>query len=168
MRLFSSFSEFEEYLDDGLLLCNLINSAAPNTIDFKKLNVKDKLNVYQKTENAQKFIAGAKSIGCQVVNLRAQDIVEGNKVLVYGIISQVMKIQLLSSISIFSYPSLGVLREDGESLQAFSKLYTDTLLLRWVNYILRASGCLRVCSDFSKDLSVQCLLFLCAAFFNHY
>ena len=149
---------FIECLDDGLLLCNLVNSAVPNTIDFKKLNVKDKLNVYQKTENAQKFIVGAKSIGCQVVNMRAQDIVEGNKVLVYGIIWQVMKIQLLSPISIFSYPLLGVLRDDGESLQVFSRSYPDALLLKWLNFILKAAGSRRICSDFSKDLSV-CFLF---------
>lgn len=73
----------------------------PNTIDESKLNVKDQsrhverksmklakfvpgeeeepktINIFQKTENLNIALNAAKKIGCTVVNMGAQDIVEG-------------------------------------------------------------------------------------------
>lgn len=62
---------------DGLLLCKLINLAQPDTIDERALNIKESLNVYQKTENVNLALNAAKAIGCQVVNIGAQDIIDG-------------------------------------------------------------------------------------------
>lgn len=62
---------------DGLILCKLINLANPDTIDERAINSKETLNVYQKTENINLALNAAKSIGCQVVNIGAQDIIEG-------------------------------------------------------------------------------------------
>lgn len=66
-----------ERAHDGLILCRLINLANPDTIDERALNIRDSLNVYQKTENINLALNAAKSIGCQVVNIGAQDIIEG-------------------------------------------------------------------------------------------
>lgn len=84
-------------------------------------------------------------IGCQIVNIGAQDILKGNPILILGIVWQVIKMQLLSTISLENFPLLIVLKLPTETLQTFSKLSAETLLLRWLNYMLRkaaaAAGC---------------------------
>lgn len=54
---------------DGLLFCNLINLAVPDTIDPRAINQKESLNVYQKSENINLAPNAARAIGCQVVNI---------------------------------------------------------------------------------------------------
>ncbi len=40
----------------------------------------------------------AKSIGCVITNINAKDIIDGNPILILGIIWQIIRIQLLASI----------------------------------------------------------------------
>lgn len=85
-------------MNDGLILCGLINLACPDTIDERAINKKEDMNVYQKTENVNLALNAAKSIGCQVVNIGANDIIEGRPILILGLIWQIIKIQLLSQV----------------------------------------------------------------------
>jgi hypothetical protein len=48
---------------NGVLLCKLINSAVPDTIDDRAIN-KKKMNIYKEKENLVLAINSAKSIGC--------------------------------------------------------------------------------------------------------
>lgn len=64
-------------INDGLILCKLINLASMDTIDERALNCKESINVYQRTENINLALNAAKSIGCQIVNIGAQDIMAG-------------------------------------------------------------------------------------------
>jgi plastin-1 len=66
-----------ERVHDGLLLCKLINLAQHDTIDDRAMNTKESMNVYQKTENLNLALNAAKAIGCQIVNIGAQDLLEG-------------------------------------------------------------------------------------------
>lgn len=66
-----------ERCHDGLLLCRLINLAQHDTIDERAINTRENMNVYQKTENLNLAVNAAKAIGCQVVNIGAQDLLEG-------------------------------------------------------------------------------------------
>lgn len=139
----------------------LINLAVPDTIDVRAINKKDKLSVYQKIENLNLALNAAKSIGCQVVNIGAQDMIEGRPILVrvinamvvlidvslactslsmvqvLGLMWQIIKIQLMSQISLKNIPELVVLLEDGEELANFMKLPPEAILMRWVRVHLR-------------------------------
>lgn len=53
---------------DGILLCKLINIAAPKTIDERAINLK-KLTKFTIQENCTLAVQAAKSIGCNVVNM---------------------------------------------------------------------------------------------------
>lgn len=58
-------------VDDGFVLAKLVNLVTPNTIDERKLN-KGKngvLSVYQKQENLNLVLTGAKQVGCRIVNI---------------------------------------------------------------------------------------------------
>jgi plastin-1 len=80
----------------------------------RALNRKAKLNVYTKTENLNLALNAARSIGCQVVNIGAQDVIEGRPILILGLMWQIIRVQLLSQISIKNYPELVLLLDEGE------------------------------------------------------
>ncbi|KAL4139950.1 hypothetical protein PRNP1_015379 [Phytophthora ramorum] len=140
---------------DGVLLCKLINAAVPETIDERALNFVKRakeLNVYQKTENQNLCINAAKSIGCSVVNIGPDDLIVGKPILVLGLVWQIIKIQLTSTINLKNHPELMRLLLDGETLEAFMKLPPDQILLRWMNYHLKAAGHPKKVTNFSSDV----------------
>ena len=138
---------------DGLLFCKLINLAVPDTIDVRAINQKETMNVYQKSENINLALNAAKAIGCQVVNIGAQDLIEGRPILILGLLWQIIRIQLLSHVSLKEHPELVVLLNDGETLAAFLKLPPEQILVRWVNYHLARSGSDRRISNFTSDIA---------------
>lgn len=140
---------------DGLILCKLINLASADAIDERAMNIKENLNVYQKTENQNLALNAAKSIGCQIINIGAQDLIEGRPILVLGLVWQVIKIQLLSQISLRNFPELVLLLNDGETMADFMKLHPELILLRWLNYHLRKANSDRVVTNFGNDLAVS-------------
>jgi len=146
-----SYDLFEK-AGDGLIFCALINLAVPDTIDVRALNKKANLNVYTKTENLNLALNAAKGIGCQVVNIGAQDLLEGRPILILGLMWQIIRMQLLSQISIKNYPELVLLLEEGEDMAALLKLSPEEILLRWFNYHLKKSGSARVVKNWSRDL----------------
>lgn len=142
-------------VSDGILLCKLINAAVPETIDVRAVNIKKKakeLNIYEKTENHNLSINAAKSIGCSVVNIGPSDLIEGKPILVLGLVWQIIKIQLTSTINLKNHPELMRLLLEGESLEEFMKLPPDQILLRWMNYHLKAAGHPKTVRNFSTDL----------------
>ncbi|CAH2448199.1 Fimbrin, actin-bundling protein [Komagataella phaffii CBS 7435] len=141
---------------DGLVLSKLINDSVPDTIDTRVLNFpkgNKKLNNFTMSENANIVINSAKAIGCVVVNVHSEDIIDGREHLILGIIWQIIRRGLLSKIDIKLHPELYRLLEDDETLEQFLRLPPEQILLRWVNYHLKAAGTSRRISNFSKDVS---------------
>jgi plastin-1 len=97
---------------DGLLLCKLINKAQPDTVDERALNSKPNMNVFQKNENLNLMVNSAKAIGCKVVNIGNNDMIEGTPHLVLGLVWQIVRIQLLSKIDLKNHPELVRLLEE--------------------------------------------------------
>lgn len=141
---------------DGLVLSKLINDSVPDTIDERALNQPNKagaaLNAFQMTENNNVVINSAKAIGCSVVNIGAQDLIEGREHLVLGLIWQVIKIGLLAKINLQYHPELFRLLEEGEALEDLLRLPADILLLRWMNYHLKNAGHKQTITNFSSDI----------------
>eukprot|EP01103_Thecamoeba_quadrilineata_P008617 TRINITY_DN18355_c0_g1_i1.p1 TRINITY_DN18355_c0_g1~~TRINITY_DN18355_c0_g1_i1.p1 ORF type:complete len:516 (-),score=159.85 TRINITY_DN18355_c0_g1_i1:81-1454(-) len=136
---------------DGLILCKLINDSVPETIDERVLN-KTNLNPFKIIENQTLCINSAKSIGCNVVNIGHQDLVEGKTHLVLGLMWQIIKIGLFSKITLANHPELYRLLEDGETIEDFLKLPVEQILLRWVNYHLKNAGHPKRIKNFTGDI----------------
>jgi hypothetical protein len=148
--------KYVEKTSDGLILCHLINATVGHAVvNELSLNYKENMNIFQKTENLNKALAGARAIGCQIINIGAQDIIAGKPILILGIIWQIIKIQLLSNISLENDPMLVLLLAPGESLTIFKKLTAEAVLLRWLNFVLCKAGTIRRASDLGKDLAVR-------------
>eukprot|EP01027_Heterolobosea_sp_BB2_P016673 GEZU01023702.1.p1 GENE.GEZU01023702.1~~GEZU01023702.1.p1 ORF type:complete len:242 (+),score=56.19 GEZU01023702.1:54-779(+) len=62
---------------NGILFCKLVNIAGPGTIDPRIVHQKEPLTKFQKLENLNNALSGAKAIGCTVVNINSQDLMDG-------------------------------------------------------------------------------------------
>ncbi|PUZ56854.1 hypothetical protein GQ55_5G371600 [Panicum hallii var. hallii] len=147
---------------DGVLLCKLINLAVPGTIDERAINTKRVLNLWEKNENHTLCLNSAKAIGCTVVNIGTQDLAEGRPHLVLGLISQIIKIQLLADVNLKSTPQLVELVEDSKEMEELMSLSPEKILLRWMNFQLKKGGFQRTVANFSSDIkdseAYACLL----------
>ncbi|XP_022716815.1 fimbrin-1-like [Durio zibethinus] len=138
---------------DGVLLCKLINVAVPGTIDERAINTKRVLNPWERNENHTLCLNSAKAIGCTVVNIGTQDLVEGRPHLLLGLISQIIKIQLLADLNLKKTPQLVELVEDSNSdIEELMGLSPEKVLLKWMNFHLNKGGYEKTVTNFSSDL----------------
>lgn len=76
--------------------------------------------------------------------------------LILGLIWQLIRIELLSCISIKDIPELVVLLEDGEDVSALQALTPEQILLRWVNYhVHKSKRSERTATNFGDDFRVS-------------
>uniref|UniRef100_A0A8C4EYN7 Plastin-3 n=1 Tax=Dicentrarchus labrax TaxID=13489 RepID=A0A8C4EYN7_DICLA len=134
---------------DGVVLCKLINLSVPDTIDERTIN-KKKLTPFTIQENLNLALNSASAIGCQVVNIGAQDLKEGKPHLVLGLLWQIIKIGLFADIELSRNEAIAALLQEGESLEDLMKLSPEELLLRWANFHLKKVG--MSISNFSGDI----------------
>lgn len=141
-----------DLVKDGVLLCKLINVAVPGTIDERAINTKRVLNPWERNENHTLCLNSAKAIGCTVVNIGTQDLIEARPHLVVSLISQIIKIQLLADLNLKKTPQLVELVEDSKDVEELIGLPPDKVLLKWMNFHLKKAGYEKQVSNFSSDL----------------
>lgn len=145
---------------DGLVLCKLVNSSVPNSIDEKALNKKPKSPIH-KSENITKVLNGCRAIGIQVHNIGPEDIMKATPHLVLGLVWQIIKIGLLATIN-----SEPLLTNGGSSVENLQEAEVTTAerrpkgpsaneksLLSWLNKVLQQLGHEQKISNFGSDLS---------------
>ncbi|XP_052177792.1 fimbrin-3-like isoform X2 [Diospyros lotus] len=130
----------------------LINVAVPGTIDERAINTKRVLNPWERNENHTLCLNSAKAIGCTVVNIGTQDLVEGRPHLVLGLISQIIKIQLLADLNLRKTPQLVELVDDNNDVEELMGLAPEKVLLKWMNFHLKKAGYKKTVTNFSSDL----------------
>lgn len=141
-------------VQDGMLLCKLINVAVADTIDERAINriSPSSPSTFHITENLNLALNAAKGIGLTVVNIGAQDMIEGRPHLVLGLVWQLVKMSLLSKINLKENPFLIRLLQPGETLEELLKLPPEQLLMRWFNYHLDKANVSRRVTNFGSDL----------------
>jgi plastin-1 len=139
-------------LKNDIILRKLINKAHPGTIDERVINIKDNMNIFLIAKNLKLAFNAAKSIGCQIINIFPDKIIEEKHMLVLGLLWQIIKQIVLWDINLNEHPQLIRLPKDGEQLTDLLKLNTEDLLLRWFNYHLTNAGYDKKISNFSGDV----------------
>uniref|UniRef100_A0A0E0K1P8 Calponin-homology (CH) domain-containing protein n=1 Tax=Oryza punctata TaxID=4537 RepID=A0A0E0K1P8_ORYPU len=137
----------------NLVRDGLINVAVPGTIDERAINTKKDPNPWERNENHTLCLNSAKAIGCTVVNIGTQDLIEARPHLVLGLLSQIIKIQLLADLNLKKTPQLAELVADDNSREAeeLVTLAPDKMLLKWMNFHLKKAGYKKTVTNFSTD-----------------
>ncbi|KAL9265000.1 Fimbrin-5-like protein [Drosera capensis] len=126
-------------MDKELEANKLINVAVPGTIDERAINTKKLLNPWERNENHTLGLNSAKAIGCTVVNIGTQDLVEG-------------RIQLLADLNLKKTPQLMELVEDSQEVEELMGLPPEKVLLKWMNFHLKKAGYAKQVTNFTTDL----------------
>ncbi|GJM86656.1 hypothetical protein PR202_ga02535 [Eleusine coracana subsp. coracana] len=134
-----SGNQLFDLIRDGVLLCKLINVAVPGTIDERAINKKRVLNPWERNENHTLCLNSAKAIGCTVVNIGTQDLVEG-------------RIQLLADLNLKKTPQLVELFDDSRDIDEVLSLSPEKMLLKWMNHHLKKAGYKKTVNNFSSDV----------------
>jgi hypothetical protein len=104
-------------------------------------------------ENITLALNSAKSIGIKTINVGNIDIRDGTKHICLGLTWQLVRMSLVKDIQLNKCPELFRLLLDGEKLEDLLKLTPEQILLRWLNYHLKAAGNPRKATNFASDLS---------------
>lgn len=154
LPLQSDGSDLYTKIDDGIILCKMINLASPETIDDRAINKGKNISIFKRHENLTLALRSAQGIGCNIVGIDSHNInsSQGKKWLVMGLIWQVIKLYLFNQITISNVPGLVNLLMDGEDISELMKLSPEQLLVRWVNYQLEKAGSSRRIKNFSDDI----------------
>ena len=133
-----SGDDLYEKMDDGVLLCKMVNMAAPDTIDERVINTGKKISIFKQHENLTLAINSAKAIGCVVIGIDSHTLnsSQGKKWLVLGLVWQLIKMYLFKRITVANMPGLVNLLRPGEDVSELMKLSPEQLLLRWTNFQL--------------------------------
>lgn len=140
-------------INDGVLLIKVINLSAPGTVDERVINKKPR-NEFQMRENHDFALATAASLGCRIVNIGANDTMNGSPHLTLGLLWQVIRIGLVSQVNLQMHPGLAKLvdTENGETLKDLAALSPEDLLIKWVNYHLANAGTSKRIKNFTDDI----------------
>lgn len=152
LPLDAATNDLFDLVKDGVLLCKLINVAVPGTIDERAVNTKGTLNPWERNENHTLCLNSAKAIGCTVVNIGTQDLIEARPHLVLGLISQIIKIQLLADLNLKKTPQLVELVDDSKDVEELLGLAPEKVLLKWMNFHLKKAGYSKQVTNFSSDV----------------
>ncbi|XP_038053356.1 plastin-2-like [Patiria miniata] len=140
-------------INDGILLCKMINHSVADTVDERAINRGKKLNnVYTKRENLTLALNSARSIGCNIVNIGAGDLLHGTPHLVLGLLWQIIRVGLFAKIDLQQVPGLMRLLREGEDINTLLSLSPEELLIRWVNYHMEQAGNPRRINNFGEDI----------------
>lgn len=146
--------EIFERNGDGLILIKLINFVAPNSIDEHHMNTGNSLNEHMKLENLNIAIQAASKIGCQMVNITAEEVMDGKAIPTMSFFWQLIRVELLNNITIRGFPELDVLLKDGETTASLAALTPEKILVRWLNYHLRLARSELTVEDFGYNFRV--------------
>lgn len=136
-----------------MILARLIEKAQPGTIDSRALNTKQPLNIFHVKENLNVVISSARSIGCKIISIYAEQIMEKKGYLILAILWQVLRMVLLSHISLKENPYLVRLLEEGEDIEHFKSQPPEEILKRWFNWHLKNANHDRKVTNFDKDVA---------------
>lgn len=127
-----------EQIKDGIVLGFVLDSIKPGCIDLSRLvqthGVLDKKYLYEATSNLGLVLNAAKRLGIKLVNIGPEDILYENKILVLGLLWQIVRLSVSKSSSLLKRPELINLINECETIEDLCSKTPEELCLRWVNF----------------------------------
>jgi len=152
----------------GELLCRLINRCFPKTINEKRLVSKTDRSKFETNINHDLAIQACKELGCSVVNIGAEDLSSGKPQMVLGLLWQIIKKALLSTITakdnsdLIHQLSMSTNIEEGkDSGVNLEEMTPEQMIMYWINFHLKAAKYPKTVRNFTTDVqNSQCYAIL--------
>jgi len=109
-------------LEDGILLCKLINLAVPDTIDMRVVNKGQNLSIFKVRENLNLACAACSGIGLKMVGIDAASFLDKKEHLILSVLWQLLKLVSTKSVSLKECPEIYRLLGEDETLESLAKL----------------------------------------------
>lgn len=78
-------------MEDGIILCRLINKIQENCIDFRAVNTKKNPNIYMVKENLNLALNAAKGIGIRIPGITSLAFIEKKPHLILAVLWQILR-----------------------------------------------------------------------------
>ena len=125
---------------DGMLLIHIINHIEKDAIDMRTVNKGSDLNTDNVRENLKQAFTVAKTLIKDIEENIEQSILDKTPYLMFGVRWQLVRLLSMKAISLTDCPEIFRLKNDGEELADLLKLKAEQILVRWMNFHLRAAG----------------------------
>ena len=122
-----------------MVLIHLLNNIEKDCIDMRTVNKGSNINIYKVRENLDQAFNVAKGL-IRVVDVDAQTFLDRTPHLMLGVLWQVCHLVNMKAIALSEVPEIYRLLKDGEELSDLQKSKPEDILIRWMNFHLRAAG----------------------------
>ncbi|CAG8626200.1 2429_t:CDS:10 [Acaulospora morrowiae] len=133
-----------EDLKDGQILLQAFEKIKPGIVDWKKVNRSANLSRFKQVENTNYAILLGKQLRFTLVNIQGADICDGTKTLTLGLVWQMMRMNIIKTLT---------------SLSKGGREVNDDDLIRWANDTVSRGGKSTKMRNF-KDPSLRNGIFL--------
>lgn len=126
-------------MSDGMVLLRLLNAIDKELIDMRAVNKGNNLGIFKVKENLNMALTACKG-RIKVVGINDTHFLEKKPHLILAVLTQLVKLIAHKTISLQDCPEIMRLAEEGEELSDLLILAPEKILLRWVNFHLKAAG----------------------------
>ena len=124
---------------DGMVLIHILNHIDKDNIDMRTVNKGSNLNIYKVRENLDQAFAVSRGI-IKIVGVDTQSFLDKTSYLMLGVLWQLVRIMSMKDIDLGDCPQIYRLLQDGEELADLAKLKPEDILIRWMNFHLKAAN----------------------------
>ena len=136
---------------DGVILAKLVNKCEPDTVNMDDIKKDEDMNVYDKYDNLNKAIEGAKKVGVPS-ETNADDVLDKDKERDNDLLGDILaRINVPKSV-IKENKDTPKLCNEGETVDDVADLPVDDFLKRWFNHHLKNAQYPNELTNFSDDL----------------
>ena len=138
-------------IKDGVILAKLVNKCEPDTVNMDEIKKNDDMNVYDKYDNLNKGIEGAKKVGVPS-ETNADDVLDKNKERDNDLLGDILARINVPKNVIKENKDTEKLCNEGETVDDVANLPVDDFLKRWFNQHLKNAEYPNEVTNFSDDL----------------
>ena len=138
-------------IQDGVILAKLVNKCEPDTVNMDEIKKNDDMNVYDKYDNLNKGIEGAKKVGV-ASETNADDALDKNKERDNDLLGDLLARINVPKNVIKENKDTEKLCNEGETVDDVANLPIDDFLKRWFNQHLKHAEYPNEVTNFSDDL----------------
>ena len=126
-------------LSDGMILLHLLAHIEKDSIDFRTVNKGKNINIYQVRENLDQAMSVC-SQKIKMVGIGTQNFIDKNATQMLAVLWQVVRLVTTKKIVLKEVPEIIRLAEGDEEMKDLLKLQPEQILIRWINFHLKAAG----------------------------